>query len=96
MSKALVWCVDADAGVEACDVADDDAGVEACVVADDDAGVEACVVADDDADADAYGNGKLHVITAGADDVDSCGDAAVGWCGEAISDFTWLRSCINS
>ena len=53
--------------------------------------------ADADADAEACGDdGKFHVITAGADDVDSCGDAAVGWCGEAISDSTWLRSCINS
>ena len=66
------------------------------VFANADAGVEACGVADDDADADAYGDGEFHVITAGADDVDSCGDAAVGWCGEAISDSTWLRSCINS
>ena len=77
-----VMCADADAGVEACDVADDDAGVEACVVA------------DDDADADACGIGEFHDITAGADDIDSVGDAEVGCCGEAISDSIRLRSCI--
>ena len=51
--------------------------------------------ADADADAEACGDGEFHVIAAGADDVDSCGDAAVGCCGEAVSDSTWLRSCIN-
>ena len=66
------------------------------VFANADGDVEACGVADDDADADACGDGEFHVITAGADDVDSCGDAAVGWCGEAISDSTWLLSSINS
>ena len=66
------------------------------VFADADADVEACGVADDDADADACGDGEFHVITAGADDVDSIGDAAMGCCGEAISDSTWLRSCINA
>ena len=69
--------------------ADVEAGVSSIVIL--------CGVADDaDADAEACGDGEFHVITAGADDVDSCGDAAVGWCGEAISDSTWLRSCINS
>ena len=53
-------------------------------------------MADDDADADACGDGEFYVITAGADDVDSVGDAAVGSCGEAISDSTRLRSCINA
>ena len=52
--------------------------------------------ADAEADAEACGDGEFHVIAAGADDVDSCGDAAVGCCGEAVSDSTWLRSCINS
>ena len=47
-------------------------------------------MADDDADADAFGDGEFHVITAGADDVDSCGDAAVGCCGEVISNSIWV------
>ena len=87
---------DAAADVEGSGVmyADADAGVEACDVADDDAGVEACVVADDDDDADAFGVGEFHDITAGADDIDSIGDAEVGSCGEAISDSTRLRSSI--
>ena len=85
----------ADAGVHTFDVAADD-GVHACDVAADDGGVEACVVADDDDDADACGVGEFHVITAGADDIDSVGDAEVGSCCEAISDSTRLRSCINA
>ena len=87
-----VMCADAD--VEASGVMYADAGVDACDVADDDGGVEACVVADGDDDADACGVGEFNDITAGADDIDSVGDAEVGSCGEAISDSTRLRSSI--
>ena len=89
------------ADAEACGVADD-AGVTdipGMKISDKVVSCSVCGVADADAtwgeSRDGEFNALNRVIAAGADDVDGCGDAAMGCCGEAATDSTRLRSWIN-